>query len=187
MLSENISRAMNVQVNREFYSSYLYLSMSAFFESLGFNGMASWMRAQAGEELVHAMKMYDYIISEGRQANMLAVEAPKSSWSSPEEAFQQVWDHERVVTGLILNLMNLAILDNDESTKSFLQWYVNEQVEEEESSDNVLKNVKAAGSDPKALQEVDRALGQRRFRFPRGYSIFPSAVQQDVTIGSLKK
>ncbi|MDD1757872.1 MAG: hypothetical protein LUQ22_03980, partial [Methanotrichaceae archaeon] len=80
-----------------------------------------------------------------------------------------------------------AILDNDESTKSFLQWYVNEQVEEEESSDNVLKNVKAAGSDPKALQEVDRALGQRRFRFPRGYSIFPSAVQQDVTIGSLKK
>jgi ferritin len=187
MLSENMSRAMNVQVNREFYSSYLYLSMSAFFESLGLKGMASWMRVQAGEELVHAMKMYDYIVCEGGRANMLAVESPKFSWSSPEEAFQQVWDHERAVTGLIRNLMNVAIMDNDDSAKRFLQWYVNEQVEEEESSDNVLKNVKAAGNDPHALKNVDRELGQRRFRFPRGYGIFPNVAQQDVTIGSLKK
>jgi ferritin len=83
--------------------------------------------------------------------------------------------------------MNVAIMDNDDSAKRFLQWYVNEQVEEEESSDNVLKNVKAAGNDPHALKNVDRELGQRRFRFPRGYGIFPNVAQQDVTIGSLKK
>ncbi len=187
MLSENMSRAMNVQVNREFYSSYLYLSMSAFFESLGFKGMAGWMRVQAGEELVHAMKMYDYIVFRGGRANMLAVEAPKFSWSSPEEAFQQVWDHERVVTGLIGNLLNVAIMDNDESTKDFLQWYMDEQVEEEESSDSVLKKVKAAGNDSNALKNVDKELGKRRFKFPTGYNIFPNVDQQGVTIGSLKK
>jgi ferritin len=187
MLNDKMTDALNGQVNRELFSSYLYLSMSAFFESLNQKGMASWMRVQAGEELVHAMKIYDYIISSGSRAKMLAVEAPKSSWASPIEAFQHVWDHERAVTTLINNLVALAVQEKDEASKNFLQWYLDEQVEEEESSDKVLTKVKNAGKDLKAIEAVDKELGLRRFKFPKGYEIFPYTSQQGITIGALKK
>ena len=98
MLSEKMNEALNVQANRELYSSYLYLSMSYYFESISMLGFASWMRVQAGEELVHTMKMLDYLANAGGRAKMLAVEAPQLSWTSPLNAFQHVWDHERVVT-----------------------------------------------------------------------------------------
>ena len=186
MLSEKMNEALNVQANRELYSSYLYLSMSYYFESINMLGFASWMRVQAGEELVHAMKMLDYVASAGGRAKMLAVEAPQLSWASPEAAFQHVWNHERAVTGLIHALVNVAIAEEDEATKSFLQWYVDEQVEEEESSDDVLNKVKAAGNDSAALQAADRELGSRRFKFPRHFEIFPYAALRGRTIGSLK-
>ncbi len=187
MLSEKMTEALNGQANRELYSSYLYLSMSAYFESINMKGFASWMRVQAGEELVHAMKMYDYVVASGGRGKMLAIEAPQFSWASPLDAFQHVYNHERVVTGLIHALANTAVAENDEVTKSFLQWYVDEQVEEEESSDMVLSKVKAAGDDKAALDAADKELGQRRFKFPRGYDIFPHTATQGMTIGSLKK
>ena len=186
MLSEKMNEALNVQANRELYSSYLYLSMSYYFESTGMTGFASWMRVQAGEELVHTMKMLDYVANSGGRAKMMAVEAPQFSWASPLQAFQHVWDHERVVTGLIHALVRVAESESDEVTKGFLQWYVEEQVEEEESSDGVLKRVQAAGSESSALKAADKELGQRRFKFPRGFEIFPYAANP-TTIGSLKK
>lgn len=173
MLSEKMNEALNIQANRELYSSYLYLSMSYYFESIEMRGFAHWMRLQAGEELVHTMKILDYVAGRSGRAKMLAVEAPKLSWESPLQAFQHVWDHERVVTGLIKALVKVAEEDLDEATKEFLQWYVLEQVEEEESSDNVLCKVKAAGADKTALEAADKLLGQRRFKFPRGFEIFP--------------
>ena len=103
MLSEKMNEALNVQANRELYSSYLYLSMSYYFESINMKGFAHWMRLQAGEELVHTMRMLDYAAGKGGRAKMLAVEAPQFAWTSPLQAFQHVWDHERVVTGLIQN------------------------------------------------------------------------------------
>ncbi len=187
MHSQKMIDALNGQANRELYSSYLYLSMSAYFESINKRGFASWMRIQAGEELVHAMKMLDYIISSGGRARMLAIEAPQFSWSSPQEAFQHVWNHERAVTGLIKALVELSVAENDDAGKSFLQWFVEEQKEEEESSDKVLSKVKAAGSDDTALQSADSDLGQRRFKFPRGFEIFPYTANLGMTIGSLKK
>jgi len=186
MLSEKMNEALNVQANRELYSSYLYLSMSYYFESTSMMGFASWMRVQAGEELVHTMKMLDYVASSGGRAEMMAVEAPQLSWTSPLQAFQHVWDHERVVTGLIHALVNVAENESDQATQGFLQWYVKEQVEEEESSDNVLNKVKAAGSDDSAMKAADKELGQRRFKFPRGFEIFPFGAIP-TTIGSLKK
>jgi ferritin len=173
MLSEKMTEALNGQANRELYSSYLYLSMSAYFESINMKGLASWMRVQAGEELVHTMKMYDYVISSGGRARMLAVEEPRFTWESPLEAFQQVWDHERAVTGLIKALVGVAEAEKDQATRSFLQWYIDEQVEEEESSDMVLKKVQAAGDDKAALRAVDKELDERKFKFPHGYNIFP--------------
>jgi ferritin len=173
MLSEKMTEALNGQANREIYSSYLYLSMSAYFESSALRGLASWMRVQAGEELVHAMKMYDYVVVSGGRGRMLAVEAPPFAWGSPLEVFGHVYKHERLVTGLIKDLVKLAAAEKDEATKGFLQWYVDEQVEEEESSAGVLEKVKAAGDDRAALASVDQELGRRRFKFPRGYAIFP--------------
>lgn len=187
MLSEKMTDALNGQANRELYSAYLYLAMSAYFESISMKGFAAWMRVQAGEELVHGMKMYDYVVAAGGRAKMLAIEAPQFSWASPQDAFQHVYNHERVVTGLIHNLVNMAAAEKDEATKSFLQWYVDEQVEEEESSDMVLSKAKTAGNDKAALAAADKELGQRRFKFPKGYDIFPYAAQQVTTIGSLKK
>jgi len=173
MLSEKMNEALNVQANRELYSSYLYLSMSYYFESINMKGFAHWMRLQAGEELVHTMKMLDYVAARGGRAKMLAVEAPQFTWASPLQAFQHVWDHERVVTRLIQNLVKVAKEERDEATKDFLQWYIKEQVEEEESSDNVLNQVKAAGNDKGNLEAANRVLGQRSFKFPRGFEIFP--------------
>jgi ferritin len=121
------------------------------------------------------MKMLDYVAGKGGKARMLAVEAPKFSWTSPLQAFQHVWDHERAVTGLIQNLVKVAEAENDKATTEFLQWYVNEQVEEEESSDNVLNKVKAAGDSKADLEAADKVLGQRSFNFPRGFEIFPYA------------
>ncbi len=176
--------ALNAQANREFYSSYLYLSMSAYFEAIGMKGFASWMRVQAGEELVHAMKLYDYVIEAGGRAKMLAVEAPQFSWASPADAFQHVWNHERAVTGLIHALVDVAVSEKDEATKSFLKWYVDEQVEEEESSGSALAKARAAGMDPRAIQAFDQELGQRRFKFPRGFVMFPYG--QETTVGPMK-
>lgn len=188
MLSEKMAQALNGQANRELYSSYLYLSMSAYFESIGLRGFANWMRVQAGEELVHGMKMYDYVIDAGGRGRILAIEAPQLAWASPVEAFQTVYNHERVVTGLIKSLVNVAISEKDVATKNFLQWYLDEQVEEEESSDMVLNRALAAGSDPRLLAAADRELGQRRFKFPGGFNMFPYGQQPEgTTIGSLKK
>jgi ferritin len=183
MISQKMTDALNGQANREFYSAYLYLSMSAYFESNGLKGMANWMRVQAGEELVHAMKMYDYVVAAGGRARMLPVEEPQFSWGSPAEAFQHVWNHERAVTALIKALVGVSLSEKDDATNKFLQWYVDEQVEEEESSDAVLNKVKAAGGDARRLLAVDKELGQRRFKFPSGYNIFPPGL---ATVGSLK-
>jgi ferritin len=178
MISEKMSEALNVQANRELYSSYLYLSMSYYFESINMKGFAHWMRLQAGEELVHTMKMLDYVAGRGGGARMLAVEAPQLSWSSPLQAFQHVWDHERAVTGLIHALVRVAEAEKDEAARDFLQWYVKEQVEEEESSDGVLSKVKAAGESKTALEAANRELGERNFKFPRGFQMFPFASSQ---------
>ena len=162
--------------------------MSAYFESLGLRGFANWMRVQAGEELVHGMKMYDYVISAGGRGRMQAIEAPQFVWASPVEAFQAVYNHERVVTGLIKALVGVAISEKDKTTENFLQWYLDEQVEEEESSDMVLNKAKTVGSDPRALAAADKELGQRRFKFPSGFDMFPHGRQPEgTTIGSLKK
>lgn len=173
MLSEKMNEALCLQANRELYSSYLYLSMSYYFESINMKGFAHWMRLQAGEELVHTMKMLDYAAGSGGRARMLEVEAPQFTWGSPLEAFQHVWDHERAVTGLIRALAKVAEEENDGATRQFLEWYVKEQDEEEESSERVRNLIRDAGEDRAALGAADRELGERVFKFPRGFEIFP--------------
>ena len=166
MLSATMEKALNSQVNAEFYSSYFYLSMSSYCESVSLTGCAGWMRAQAQEELYHGMKIYDYINERGGRAIMAAIEQPPSDWDSVHSVFDDVLAHERKVTGLINDLMNLAIDERDHATGSFLRWFIDEQVEEEDSVGGVVDKLRLIGRDGNGLFVLDRELGQRVFTPP---------------------
>ena len=166
MVKEKVQKALNYQLNRELYSSYLYLSMSAYFESTNLKGFANWMRIQAEEELMHAMKFYDYLTQRGGRITLSSIEAPPSEWDSALKTFEHVYTHEQKVTGLINNLVNLAIAEQDHATNSFLQWFVTEQVEEEASASGVVEKLKLVGDDAGGLFMLDNELGQRVFTPP---------------------
>jgi ferritin len=162
MISKAMQEALNKQVNRELYSAYLYLSMSAYFESENLKGFAKWLTVQAKEELGHAMKIYEYIIQTGARAKMMPVEAPKSEWRSALEAFENVAAHEKAVTGMINDLVDLAIKEKDHATNNMLQWFVKEQVEEEANANEIVEKIKAVGGDrPGPLFMIDHNLGKR--------------------------
>lgn len=168
MLSEKLQKALNEQLNAELYSSYLYLSMSAYFQSVNLAGFATWMRIQAQEELIHAMKFYDYINERSGRVALGPVDGPPTEWKSPPAAFEHAREHERMVTGRINDLVNLAIEERDHATNGFLQWFVTEQVEEEASADAVVQKLKLVGGDGGGLFMVDQELGKRVFTPPAG-------------------
>lgn len=162
MLSKKLLDAFNDQVNAELYSSYLYLSMTAFFTDKGLNGFAHWMRLQAQEELMHAIKFYDYILEREGQVSLKAVATPEAQWKSPQGAFEAAYKHEQKVTELIDGLMELSIKEHDHASQIFLQWFVTEQVEELVSTKAVIDKLKLVGEAPGGLFMVDQELGGRQ-------------------------
>ena len=166
MLSKNMEKALNAQVNWELYSSYFYLSMSSYFASVSLTGCAGWMRVQTQEELFHAIKIYDYINGRGGRAIMEAIAKPPSDWKSPLHVFEEVLAHEQKVTGLINSLVNLAVDERDHATNNFLQWFISEQVEEEASVGAVLEKFKLIGKDKSGLFAIDLELAKRVFTPP---------------------
>lgn len=161
MLSKSMESALNRQVNRELYSAYLYLAMSAYFETTGMKGFAKWMRIQAKEEQTHAMKIYDYVIARGGKAALDAIEAPKAKWASAGKVFEEVYSHEQKVTGMINNLVDLAIKEKDHATFEMLQWFVKEQVEEEEHASEIVSQIAILGDVVGHLFWLDHQLGKR--------------------------
>ena len=166
MIKEKIQDALNEQINAELYSSYLYLSMSAYFESINLKGFASWMRVQTQEELVHAMKFYDYLIERGGKVVLSSIESPPTEWPSPLAIFENAYQHEQKVTCLINELVDLAIAEKDHATNIILQWFVSEQVEEEASADEVVQKIKLMGDARGGIFMLDRELAQRVFTPP---------------------
>ena len=166
MINKKVETTLNEQVNAEIYSSYLYLSMSAYFSSINLAGFAQWMKAQALEEMVHAMKIYDYINERGGRVLLSAIAAPPTAWESPVVVFTATLEHEQKVTGLINNLVDVAIAEKDHATNIFLQWFVSEQVEEEASVDEVLQKLKMVGDQGHGLFMMDRELGARTSALP---------------------
>jgi len=164
MIKENIQDALNEQINKELYSSHLYLSMSAYFESVDLAGFAHWMRIQAQEEVVHAMKMYNYINERGGRVVMKQIDAPQVEWESPLAAFEHAYEHEQFVTGLINGLVDLAEAEKDRASFNFLQWFIEEQVEEEDSASSVVRQIKLAGQ--AGLFILDKEMGARIFNIP---------------------
>ena len=161
MLTEKMQTALNGQLNAELYSSYLYLSMNAYFKSLNLDGFANWMYYQAQEELEHSMKFYDFIIQRGGKVVLAQIEAPPTEWDSPLAVFEATLAHEQKVTGLINDLVEVALEERDHATNIFLQWFVSEQVEEEESVGGVLEQLKLMGDAQGGLFMIDRELAKR--------------------------
>jgi ferritin len=166
MLNSRIQDAFNEQLNAELFSAYLYLSMSAYFESENLAGMATWMRIQAQEELLHADRFFNFINDRDGRVVLKLIDAPKVEWSSPLEAFQDALEHERKITGLISELVDLSLSEKDHAGNTFLQWFVTEQVEEEASVKTIADKLELVGDNPVALYMLDGELGQRTLPAP---------------------
>jgi ferritin len=166
MLSKKMQDALNEQINAELYSAYLYLSMCAYFESVNLPGFANWMRVQTQEELMHAMKIYDYVAERGGRVLLKSIAGPPTDWKSPLAVFDAAHKHEQKVTGLINDLVNLAIEEKEHAANQFLQWFVNEQVEEEKSADDIIQKLKLVADAPGGMYMLDNEMGQRVFTPP---------------------
>ena len=161
MLSSKLQDAFNKQINAELYSSYLYLAMAAYFESKDLKGMANWMVIQSAEEKAHAMRFYDFINDRGGRVLLAQIDAPKSEWKSPLEAFEEAYKHEIKITGMINDLMTLVAVEKDGAGHDFLEWFCREQVEEEANAQLIVAQLKLVGDNGVGLYMIDQQLGQR--------------------------
>lgn len=161
MVNEIMEKALNEQLNAELYSAYLYLSMAAYFEDNDLSGFANYMTVQAKEEQDHAMKIYNYIIRRGAKVTLTPIDGPQTEWKDNIDVMEHQLKHEQYVTSLINNLVDLSIEQKDHATNNFLQWYVNEQVEEEENAMDCLAKVKMANGNPQVTYDLNNEFGAR--------------------------
>ncbi len=166
MITSQMESAFNEQINAELYSSYLYLAMAAYFQEANLPGFAHWMTIQAQEELFHAMKFYRYLVERGGRVVLEAIAKPPVSWDGPLAVLLATQEHEATVTARINSLMDVAIAQKDHAAVSFLQWFVDEQVEEEDSVQTLVQRLKLIGADGGALYLMDRDLATRVFTPP---------------------
>ncbi|MGM9994758.1 MAG: ferritin [Candidatus Avigastranaerophilus sp.] len=165
-MNEKLEKAFNDQINAEFYSEYLYLSMFAYFERANLKGFSNWMNVQMQEEHAHAMGMFNYLHERGGKITLKQIDTPPSDWSSVVEVFEEVLKHEKLVTSKINALMDVAEEENDRAAISFLDWYLKEQVEEEANVSNVLKTLKQICDAPQCVYMFDKELAARTFVAP---------------------
>ena len=162
MLSDKLKKALNEQVTAEMESFYVYLGMAAYFDSLNLKGFAHWMHMQAAEEQNHAIRFYTYLYDRGARVELLPIGAPPAEWESPLAVFENALAHERKISGMIHNLMDLAIEDKDHPTQAFLHWFVNEQVEEEATADDIVQRLKFIGDEKMGVYMIDQEMAQRQ-------------------------
>lgn len=161
MINKSVLDAMNDQVNKELYSSYLYLSMAAYLEDKNLSGFAHWMRVQESEERQHAMKFYDFIVGRGGRVVLKAIDAPKIEWKSTLELAEEVAAHEAKVTASINSLYELALSEKDYPSQIMLQWFISEQVEEEKNAAEIVSNLKLIEDRGTAVLMLDHRLAKR--------------------------
>jgi ferritin len=166
MINEEVSKVLIEQVNKELYSAYLYLSMSAYFSEIGLLGFANWMRVQFQEEQAHGMLMYDFLLNRGARVTLKAIGEPVNDWKSPLSVMEEVLKHEIYVTGLINNIITVAENVRDRATISYMTWFIDEQVEEEANAQDIISKLKMIGDDKSALYLMDKDLAARVFVQP---------------------
>jgi ferritin len=162
MMSNTMQDALNEQMKHEFYSSYLYLSMSAYCDRANLPGLARWMRAQAREETTHAMKIFDHVLDRGGKIELKDLAGPPADFGSPRDVFEQAYKHEQQVTASINRVYGLAVDERDFASTVFLDWFVREQVEEEKTSGLLAEQFRMVGEDRPGLLMLDRELSQRK-------------------------
>jgi ferritin len=160
-MNPKVEKALNEQVHAEFFSFYLYLSVAAYFSARHLDGFAHWMRIQAQEEYAHAMKLFDHLSERGGTVELMALDAPPREWASPAAAVEAVLNHERHITQRINKIADLAAAERDHATTVLMHWYVNEQVEEEATSDTLYHQVAMIEDSPHGLLMIDRELAGR--------------------------
>jgi len=159
MLSKTMLNALNKQINKEIYSAYLYMSMSAYSQFIGLKGFANWFMVQYNEEMEHAMKIYTYVNDQGEKVKLMAIDEPPVEFESPMDMFEKTLDHEKFITKSINELVDLATEEKDHATKIFLQWFVTEQIEEEGNDNDIINQLKLIGENGNGLLMLDRELG----------------------------
>lgn len=163
MISQKLEKAINEQINKELYSEYLYLSMAAYFAGKGLAGFENFFLIQVQEERFHAMKMYHFLNERGGRAIMKPIGGPDTEFDSPLDVFEKAYKHEQYVTSLINGLMDLAMKENDHAAKSFLNWFIDEQVEEEASMEGIVNKLTMIGGEGNGLLMLDKELAARTF------------------------
>ena len=166
MISQKLQDAFNYQINRELFSEYYYLSMASYFSSVGLSGFENFFLVQVEEERFHAMKMYKFLNEKGGKVTLQPIEQPKVEFKSPLEVFELAYDHEKLVSKLINDLMDLAIIENDHAAKNHLNWFVDEQVEEEDSMETIVNKLKLINGEGYGLLMLDNELSLRSFTPP---------------------
>jgi ferritin len=161
MLSQKVQEAFNRQINAELHSEYLYLSMAAYFEAADLKGMANWMTVQASEEHAHAMRFFNFVNDRQGRVTLTQIEAPKTEWKSPLEAFEDAYKHEVKITGMINELFTLVAIEKDGAGHDFLEWFCREQVEEESQAQLIVAQLKRVGDQGVGLYLLDKELGGR--------------------------
>ena len=166
MISDKMIEAINKQINKELYSSYLYLGMASYASSIGLNGVANWLTIQTQEEVSHAQKFYAYVNSQGGRVLLKAIDEPPQQYKSAIELFQKTLEHEQLVTSLINNLVDIAREEKDYASEIMLQWFITEQIEEEENASEILQQLQLVGEKGNGIYMLDKELGQRVFNPP---------------------
>ena len=166
MISEKMQNALNNQINEELFSAYLYYAMSAYFHDVNLNGFAQWMKAQATEEMAHVVRLYNHIINRDGRVEFMAIKEPQKEWESALAAFQAAYDHECYITRKIHDLVNIAGEEKDHAARTMLEWFVEEQVEEEATVKEIVDQLKLMGDSGSVMYMLDREMKQRPVTMP---------------------
>lgn len=162
MISDAINEILNEQINKEFYSGYLYLSMSAYLKELGLYGFASWTKLQAKEEVEHGLKIFDYLINCESFVTLKQIRTPEFEFNGISSIFNHIYEHEKCITNAIKTIVQKAGEENDITTLNFMDWFIEEQIEEERAVKNIIKRLELFGDDKVALHLMDKELGERK-------------------------
>ena len=165
MINSKVEDILNAQINKEFYSAYLYLAMSAYFDEIGLKGFAHWTKVQAKEEMDHGIIIFNYIIERDGNIDLRPVQAPAKDFSNPLQVFEMILTHEKEVTSNIEQVANLSENECDRATRHFIDWYIKEQVEEEAQVLDVIKMIKMFGTEQSVLYHIDKDLMKREYYF----------------------
>jgi ferritin len=170
MITQKVADRIHLQINREMYSAYLYMAMSAKMTEIGYEGVGKWLMTQFHEEMFHAMKFYNYLIDQGASPNLGQLDKPVVKAKTVKEIFEATLEHEKFVTASIRELLELALAEKDYATENLVRWYVDEQVEEEQNVVDILQTIEMMGDGKQGVFMLNVQLGKRSPSIPLDFT-----------------